>query len=288
MPLQRDRKFMKKAIIDKTGRGLSKRTSNRPPTAAGSARASSTAARAPSGSHVSAWRKRRTRPCAARAPTFIWTARPRALTRAVTSGTRRAISMVPSRLSPSTTTISASGKRARRSGRSRSRFGASSRAGMMMLRGTGRVARTSAAPRRVVQAPVVVEVAEPGVLEPGQPGPEAGLRPGPDEGGHAPGRREVSGKPLEDRRDARGLAVASRLRPLGGIREKGGCLLVELRLEPRGLVGLGPEVRARERGAHKSEMHAGIPEDLAEDAVLDLVEGIGRAPDHADLLLPDG
>src|SRR6266478_2592820 len=68
MPLQRDRRFMKKAIIDRTGRELSKRTSNRPPTTAGSARASPTAARAPSGSHVSAWRKRRTRPCAARAP----------------------------------------------------------------------------------------------------------------------------------------------------------------------------------------------------------------------------
>src|SRR6266849_3834795 len=279
---------MKKAIMERTGRGLSKRTSNRPPTTAGSARAPCTASRAPSGSRVSAWRKRRMGPCAARAPAFIWMARPRALASATTPGTLRATSMVPSRLPPSTTTISASGKRARRSGRSRSRFGASSRAGMMMLRGTGRVARTSAAPRRVVQAPVVVEVAEPGVLEPGQPGPEAGLRPGPDEGGHAPGRREVSGKPLENRRDTRGLAVASRLQPLGGIREKGGRLLVELRLEPRGLVGLGPEVRAGERGAHKSEMHAGISEGLAEDAVLDLVEGIGRSSDHADLLLPDG
>src|SRR5437879_1716263 len=276
MPLQRDRRFMKKAIIDRTGRGLSKRTSNRPPTAAGSARASSTAARAPSGSPVSAWRKSRTRPCAARAPAFIWTARPRALTRAVTSGTRQAISMVPSRLPPSTTTISASGKRARRSGRRRSRLGASSRAGMMMLTGTGGVARTSAAPRRVVQAPVIVEIAEPVVAEPGELRGQARLGAQANEGGHASRAREVPREPLEDGGDAGRLAVRSGLEPLGRVRQEGGHLLVELRLEPARLVGLEAEIRAGERGAHDGEMHARTVEALAEAAVLGIVDGRGR------------
>src|SRR2546426_4803943 len=263
MPLQRDRRFMKKAIIDRTGRELSKRTSNRPPTTAGSARASPTAARAPSGSHVSAWRKSRTRPCAARAPAFIWVARPRGLTRAVTSGTRRAISMVPSRLPPSTSTISASGKRARRSGRRRSRLDASSRAGMMMLMGTGGVARTSAAPRRVVQAPVIGEIAEPVVAEPGELRRQARLGAGADEGRHASRAREVPREPLEDGRDAGRLAVRSGLEPLGRVRQERGHLLVELRLEPARLVWLEEKIRARERGADDGEMHARILEALA-------------------------
>ena len=124
---------MKAAIMRKGQRGLVKRTSKRPPTTDGSARARAMADVAPSGSTVSACRNRSASPRATRAPAFIWRARPRGLAMKRTEGKRRTTSAVASALPPSTTMTSSWGQRATRSGRSRSRFGASSSAGTTML-----------------------------------------------------------------------------------------------------------------------------------------------------------
>ena len=67
-------------------RGLVKRTSKRPPTTDGSARARAMADVAPSGSTVSACRNRSASPRATRAPAFIWRARPRGLAMKRTRG----------------------------------------------------------------------------------------------------------------------------------------------------------------------------------------------------------
>src|SRR5262249_35687212 len=81
-------------------------TRKAPATTPGSARVRSTHAAASGGSEESACRKRRTSPHAALAPAFICIPRPRGASRTRTPGTPRATSTVPSRLPPSTTTIS--------------------------------------------------------------------------------------------------------------------------------------------------------------------------------------
>src|SRR6266545_5481271 len=101
MPDRRDRVFMNHATSRMMSRALPKRTSKRPPTTRGSASAPATASRAPSGNRVSAWRNRSASPRLARAPAFIWRARPGAVERRRTPGKRPRMRAVPSRLPPS-------------------------------------------------------------------------------------------------------------------------------------------------------------------------------------------
>src|SRR6266508_1124605 len=284
IPLHRERWFMSQAIILNTGRRLSKR----PPTTPGSLTAASTAASAPPGSSVSAWRKSRMSPRAARAPAFIWRARPRGLSSRRTRGKRAAAALVASVLPPSTRMTSAAGKRLSRSGRSRARLVASSRAGITMLIRRRAGAGASGAPRSVVEAPVVVEVGQSRVGDRAQLSGKWRARLGAKEGRHAARGREIPGEPLEDGRHASRRAVGPRLETLGRIRQERGRLCVELGVEPRRLEGLRAEIRARQRRAGDGEMHARLLERLPQDAVLDVVEGMGRAADRDDLLLPDG
>ena len=88
IPLQRERRFIRAAIMRNGQRALLKRTSKRPPTTYGSASARAMAAVAPSGSTVSACRNRSASPRAAAAPAFICRARPRGLSTNRTEGER--------------------------------------------------------------------------------------------------------------------------------------------------------------------------------------------------------
>jgi hypothetical protein len=105
MPVTRERRFMLHATSARSGERPSIATSKRPH-ARSFASARSIASNAPSGSRVSAWRKRRIAPRLARAPAFICDARPRGAC-STRSHSGAAISRVASRLAPSTTSSSA-------------------------------------------------------------------------------------------------------------------------------------------------------------------------------------
>ena len=121
---------MSAAIMRKGQRGLVKRTSKRPPTTDGSASACAMAdGRAVRQHGVGVQEQERVAPRDARAPAFIWRARPRELATSATDGKRRTTSAVPSVLPPSDDDDLHPGQRATRSGRSRSRFAASSARG---------------------------------------------------------------------------------------------------------------------------------------------------------------
>src|SRR6266481_2052826 len=287
MPLQRERWFMNQAIILNMGRELSNRMSKRPATTPGSLTAASTAASAPSGNSVSACRKSRTSPRAACAPAFIWRARPRGLASMRTRGKRAAVAAVASVLPPSTRMTSAAGKRFSRSGSSRARLVASSRAGITTLIRRRPGDGASRAPRSVVEAPVVVEVGEARFGERAQLSGQLGAGLGAEEGRHAARGREVAGEPLENRRHAGRLAVAAGPHTLSRVGEERDCLLVELGVEPRRIVRVGADLGARQRCAHDGEVHAWLLEYLPQDAVLDFIKGVRRAADRRDLLLPD-
>src|SRR6266581_2835550 len=263
MPLQRERWFMNQAIILNMGRELSNRMSKRPATTPGSLTAASTAASAPSGNRVSACRKSRTSPRAACAPAFIWRARPRGLASMRTRGKRAAVAAVASVLPPSTRMTSAAGKRFSRSGSSRARLVASSRAGITTLIRRRPGDGASRAPRSVVEAPVVVEVGEARFGERAQLSGQLGAGLGAEEGRHAARDREVPGEPLEDGRHASRPALGAGLETFGRVRQERGGLLVELGVEPRRSEGLRTEIWARERRAHDGEVHARLLERLS-------------------------
>src|SRR5262249_58170408 len=99
--------------------------------------------------------------------------------------------------------------------------------------------------------------------------------------------RGVRGEALEDAGHARRSSVGPRGQPFGRIGEEARGLLVELRVEAGGSVGLSAQIRTGERGAHDGEVHARLLEGLAENTVLDLAERVLRAAHAADLPLPD-
>ena len=115
----------------RAGRGGARASSKAPAAKVGSAAARRNAARWAEANTVSACRKARRPPRAARAPAFIWPPRPRGARRRWTWGWRAATSQVSSALPPSTRMISrseAAGSRARVEARS----GASFNTGKMM------------------------------------------------------------------------------------------------------------------------------------------------------------